>query len=255
MKKWVWIVVVASLLILILFYNLKKQQFEKVSPKMGPIVEVIYGLGKVKTDQKFEVKVGVLVTIQHVHVKEGEFVKKGQKLVSFESTGSVSTPIDGVVTAVYFVDGEAAFPQVPILRVDSLENKYIEVSLEQEAALRVKKDQKAIVTFENLRGENKIGKVLNLYPRNNEFISHIYVDQLDQQVLPSMTADVAIEVSKKDNALLVPINSIENGRIIVERNGKREKLNIKVGSIDGSWAEVLDGSIKESDLIILKKAK
>lgn len=227
--------------------------FDLVSPRKGQIVEAIYGLGKVKSDHKFEVKVGVITTLKEVYIREGDQVKKGSPLVRFEGTGLFTAPFDGTITNLFYQKGEAILPQIPVLKMEKLSDLFIEVSLEQDGALRVRKGQKAQVIFESIRNEKHYGIVNALYPKDDEFIARIDVDNLQSNILTGMTADVAIEVGRRENALLIPAASIQNGKVLIQQNGQKKKVTITIGNMDGSWAEVTSDNLKLGDLIYVKR--
>jgi multidrug efflux pump subunit AcrA (membrane-fusion protein) len=151
-----------------------------------------------------------------------------------------------------FIEGELALPQLPIMRLENLNNKYIEVSLEQDAALKVKKGQSAQIIFESLASEKLSGSVQNIYPKNGEFLARIEANDLKDSILPGMTADVVIKVGSKKNVLLIPVRSIIDGRLLRYRNEKTEKIEIKIGHTDGAWAQVVEGDIKINDQVIIK---
>lgn len=234
---------------------LRNKNENQVHPKRGPLVEAIYALGKVKSNRQFEVKIGVLENVQTLWVKEGDFVEKSQKLVKFAETAYFVAPFSGTITYLAVDEGETASPQTPLLRMEDLNDKYIEVSLEQSGALRVKKGQKTNVVFETLRGDKLSGIVETLFPKNDEFLAHIKVDGLKPNVLPGMTADVAILVGEKQDALLVPLNAVDNGKVMRIRENHREKVDVKIGGVDGQWAEVLEGDLLPSDFVQLPKEK
>ncbi|MCG6976727.1 MAG: efflux RND transporter periplasmic adaptor subunit [Acidiferrobacterales bacterium] len=233
-------------------YALTKNRADYVSPKYGPIVEAIYGLGKVKTDNVFEVKLGVIKTLQKLYVREGQVVKKGDPLVRFESDLLFRAPFSGTITNVAFHEDQYVFPQQTVVRLEDLSTKYIEVSLEQQGALRVKPGLPVRVVFESIRGEVLKGKVSAVFSRNDEFLAHIDVPLADN-ILPGMTADVAIEVDRKDKVLLVPLSAISDGRIKLKRDGKRKTVQLKIGSVDGNWAEVVEGDVSLEDQIIVPR--
>lgn len=229
-----------------------RNQFQTIHPKQGSIIEAVYGLGKVKSHKHYEVILGVMSTIQKKFVVEGQVVKKGDPLLRLEG-GIIHSPIDGTVTTVKYKDGEVALPQAPIIRVEDLFDCYIELSLEQQAALRVRKGQKALVSFESIRQKNLRGKVVAIFPKDDEFLAHIQVGSLNPGVLPGMTADVSIEIGNIDRAILVPIKAVANGSVSVKREGKWVKEKIEVGHVDGLNAQVLSENIKESDELRMKK--
>ena len=94
-----------------------------------------------------------------------------------------------------------------------------------------------------------------LIKKDNEFLTHISVEGLKRNVIPGMTADVSIIVGKQKNALLVPVSGLSNGHLLIKRDDKKRKVLVKIGGVDGDWAEVLDGDILESDLVLIKEKK
>ncbi len=221
--------------------------------KVGPVIEAVYGLGTVVPTRSFQIKIGVISNIRKLFVKEGDFVKAGQPLIELEQIALLAAPFSGTVTSIPFKVGETVFPQIPILTLMDLKDRYITVSLEQQGALRVKKGQKARIIFESLRGQKFIGSVRAIFPAENQFTVHIDVKDLPEEILPGMTADVAIEIDKRENVLLVPITAVNAGKIVIIRSGKKIKTDVKIGVIDGEFGEVISGDVKASDQILLPK--
>jgi macrolide-specific efflux system membrane fusion protein len=219
---------------------------------LGDVVESIYGLGTVSADQIFRVRTAVPLTVKKFFVKEGDLVQSKTPLVQLDENIMYS-PIDGTVTAVSTKLGELVTPQVAIVTVTNLGRLYLEVSLEQQSILRVKKDQPVAISFESLREEKFEGHVASVYPRDNQFIVRIELQKWPQGVLPGMTADVAILVGKKSNVLLIPLRSIVGGKVIRNRNGKKETITVQLGTVDGEWGEVLSDTISADDELIIRK--
>ncbi len=253
-KKYLLIIPVVVILAFILFrWNQNKKSFELVKPKVGPITEVIYGLGTVQSYYKFNFKSGVGKTLNALYVQEGQKVSKGTKLLRFEDGPTVSSPFDGTVLSIPYNVGENVFADRTVVSVEDLEKVFIESHLDQVASLRVKAGLKARISFENLRNELIEGQVTTLYPSMGQFIAKIEVKKLPKEILPGMTADVAIEVASKDRALLIPIKSISNKFITLIRNKDKQKHEVKLGIMDQEWAEEISGEIKEEDLILVRK--
>jgi multidrug efflux pump subunit AcrA (membrane-fusion protein) len=255
-KKLIGLLVLVIIIIIgttIGFY--KKKNITKLKVKKGDVLEAIYGLGKVQARQSFDVKVGIMTNVEKLFVQEGEKVEKGDKLIAFSSLSPFVAPFTGTVTLIELKVGEVALPQIPILRLENLEDKYIEVSLEQDAALRVQRDQKAQIIFDNSAGEKLSGVVKSVYPKRGEFIAHIESSSIPANILPGMTADVVIEVGKKKNVILIPVKAVTDARVVRLRNDKKEVIEVEIGSSDGIWAEVISGDIKESDQLVIKGKK
>lgn len=232
------------------FYSQKN--FEVVHPKRGNITEAIYGLGKVKSHKRFEIVLGVMTTVQKLFVDEGTDVKAGDPLIKLES-GTVRAPFSGTVTLVRQREGETALPQIPLLRIEDISDRYIELSLEQQAALRIRKGQNARISFETLRNKILTGKVSSIFPKEDEFLAHIQVPGMEVNVLPGMTADVTIEIGTIQDAILIPLSSVSNGMVTVKRKNKWVKEKINIGHVDGLNVQVLGDQLEETDLLRVQK--
>lgn len=220
--------------------------------RKGPIMESVYGIGTVTADKSFQLKPGVTTTVERLFVKEGDQVKRGQKLVDLDSA-RFSAPFDGTVTALPVKEGETVFAQSIVLVVVDLTHRYLVVSLEQRAALKVKQGQASRLSFEELRDESFEGLVESVYSNQSNFYVRISAPHLPPQILPGMTADVAISIAEKPDALLVPVAAIEKGVVLVHRGRSRQEVAIKTGVIDGETAEVVSGDLHEGDRLEIRR--
>lgn len=243
-----FIFLVATLLFLYKFYFSN----ETLKPKKGEVVESIYGLGTVSADHVYRVRVGIPLNLNKIFVKEGDLVHPNDSLIQLDEN-VMKTPIEGTVTTVSYKVGELVTAQVPIVTVTNLDQLYLEVSLEQQSILRIKKNQKVSVSFESLREEKCEGLVTSVYPRDNQFIVRIELKKWPAGVLPGMTADVAILIGQKTNVLLIPIKSIVAGQVTRIREGKKERVPVKLGIIDGEWGEVISENINAEDELQSRK--
>lgn len=230
-----------------------KKTYELISPKKGEVVEAIYGLGKVISDETFEVKVGVITTVEDRFVNEGDHVSLKQKLIELDGQRIFHAPFAGTVTKINYEKGEVITPQSVVLKLENLDKKYIEVSLEQDAALRVKAGMKTKITFESESQKKYEGIVSHVYPRDGEFITRVEVEGLASSILPGMTADVVIVVGKKEDVLLIPVKSVIDGKVTVKHEGKNKKVNVVTGNSDGMWVEVKEGDIHLDDQVMMKR--
>ncbi len=248
--------VVALVVLAAVLWGVRRQRsFEYVKPVRGEVTEAVYGLGKVKSIHRFEVKLGVLSTVKRLFVREGQHVRAGEKLIEFDSNALFRAPFEGTITLIHNYEGETALPQIPILRLEDLRQRFIELSLEQEGALRIKPGQVAKISFESVRGKTHPGKVTALFSREDEFLAHIEVEGLDEGVLPGMTADVTIEIGKISGALLVPVKAIQSGMVSVRRGGKRQKIKVEVDHVDGLMAEIKGDALSLSDEVLVPKSE
>jgi multidrug efflux pump subunit AcrA (membrane-fusion protein) len=235
------------------FWWSHSRKWIKAHPKSGPLVEAIYGLGKVRSAKVFEFKLGTTVGITKIHKSEGSQALKGDLLVEFADLSPLRAPFDGTITSLPYHEGENLFPQTPILRIEDLKQRFIEVSLEQQGAMRVQPGQRAKISFETLRNQVFEGTIQSRYPFNDQFLVRIDASELPDSIIPGMTGDVAITVSERDSVVQIPLNAVENGEVLRLRDGKKERVSVEIGAIDGTWGELKTGDLKPSDELLVRR--
>lgn len=222
--------------------------------KKGPVMLSVYGIGTVMANRSYQLKLGVMKTLNQLYVEEGDYVKKGQRLALMDNEVTVA-PFAGTVTFIPFKEGENVSNQSPVLSLVNLEDRYILVSLEQQGALRVKAKQKVRISFDTLRDNSYTGEVQSIYSNQGNFLARITVGDLPKRVLPGMTADVAIAIEENPEALLAPVAAVENGDTVWVRRGRGpvKEIKIKIGILDREWVEVVSGDLQEGDRVLIRK--
>jgi macrolide-specific efflux system membrane fusion protein len=220
-------------------------------PTRGEIVEAVYGLGIIKSDKTYHAKAAIVSSVAEFYVTEGQDVQKGQKLFITDQSALYRAPFTGKITDIPVTIGENLFPQTLILSLIDLRNLYLEVSLEQQAAMRLRKGMEAEITFEFFRNKKLRGKISSIYPKNDQFVARVLLDKWPAEVLPGMSADVAFNIARKKNTVLVPTKAIANGHIVIKRKGTSMKIKIDVGLSDENLTEVLSPELFPNDEVIL----
>ncbi len=244
---------IAITLVGIPFFLIFRNPPVTVTVKRGDLVEAVYSLGVVKSDNSYVLKFGISAGISELFVEEGNSVTVGQTLLTNDSGINFKSPIDGTITKLNLSKGEVAMPGIPVLEVTDLKKVYIQVSLDQESALRVKSGQIANLSFESLRGHTSKAIVKNIYPSQGQFLVRLDPEDLPQGILPDMTADVAIEIDKKSKVILVPLSAVDKGKVLRLRSGKKQKTEIKLGITNSEFGELIFGDLLESDALILPR--
>lgn len=204
----------------------------------APVVEAVYGLGTVTSNRIYHLKLGTTASILKLMVNEGEQVKTGQQLVEFTDMIAPKAPFSGTITDLPVNVGETVYPQTNVLTLVDLSQRYLLVSLEQQAALKVRPGQVVKISFESMRDTNLTGVVQSIYPNNNNFYVKIDVPNLPPQVLPDMTADVAI-VIKQSEETFVPSQAVHDKHITVLENNVERTIPVTIGSIEGKTTEII----------------
>ena len=122
-------------------------------PSQGEIIEAVYGLGTVESEENFSAKIGVTSSVVKFFVSEGQDVKQGQKLFKTDQGAIIYSPLNGRVTNIPVSIKENVFPQTTILSITNIEKLYLTVSLEQQAIMRIRPDLSAEISFEFFRNK------------------------------------------------------------------------------------------------------
>ncbi|TGK54687.1 secretion protein HlyD [Leptospira gomenensis] len=213
----------------------------------GPIVEKAYGLGTVHSLDTFRFRVAVPTKVTKVFVLEGDEVSPGQVLLQLEGLTPVRSPIRGIVSEIGYHEGEVAFQSFNAVEVLGTGSKYLLVALDEQILLSIRKGQKALVRFEGKPDESVLGVVRGTFSNSGQFFARIETERFPDGVLPGMTADVAIEVGKKENAVLVPRKYEKQHKIRIFRNGKSFPITFTPGLKSEHYVEVKDGDVRPGD--------
>tara|TARA_Y100001937_G_scaffold128452_3_gene205088 strand:+ start:350542 stop:351345 length:804 start_codon:yes stop_codon:yes gene_type:complete len=246
------VAIVAVPILLVLAFLLLGRNYETVNPRKGPIVEAVYGLGTVTPRRTFTVKTGVAGRIETIHARPGDQVGKGAPLIRTDSI-LFRAPFEGTVTSLMFEENEIVMPGSPILIMKTTKDHHVELIMDQESVLRIQPGLKAELSFESLRSRRIQGVVSRVYSSAGEFVVEVESDEMPEEVLPDMTADVAIEVARREDVMLIPQRAVQRGQVQVIRNGLKKRVPIKIGAADAEWVEVLDDSLQMDDRIIIPR--
>ncbi len=254
-KSWVFGLVGVLVLIAIgVTVRTKRQsaQIKLIEVVEGPVVEAIYGIGKVEALRRFQVKSGVPSGIMRLPIREGDTVKAGDVLVAFTEGSSIRAPFAGMITRVNYKLGESVFAGNIIAELIDPTNFELRVVLDQRAAMRVKTDQVAMLSFDGLRSEEFFATVRAVYSSESQFTILLSPKSLPTNVLEGMTADVSIEISKKEKGILVPVSSIHEKRVTRVREGQKAQIEIQTGLVNNDLVEVVSGDLRGGDKVEVK---
>lgn len=132
----------------------------------------------------------------------------------------------------------------------------IRVDISSSNILRVKKGQTAILRVAALPGQEFRGtiNVVNLAadPQTKKFGVEVAVDNPDLLLRPGTFGEVVLEVSTREDALVVPQEAIlDNNHVYIAQGGKAAKREVTLGLQNTALIEVLSG-LGEGDLVIVE---
>lgn len=139
-----------------------------------------------------------------------------RKLASLNSQLSnyyLRAPFSGTVDEIFIKEGEMAQPGVPMMRLVSLKNMYIEADVSETYLGEFKKGDSVTVYFpsmdRNLRSViSSVGQVIN--ENNRTFKVEVKLPDDDMLLRPNLLAVVKLQDFVERDALIVPTNLILN---------------------------------------------
>ena len=180
---------------------------------------------------------------------------------------SITAPFDGVITAVDVLPGDLVNPSNLAFRIDHLDNLLVDVSVSEVDINQIKVGQPVILAFDAILGKEYQGEVVEVSPVGVQqqglvsFEVTIKIIDADEEVRSGLTAAVQIVVRQVEDALLVPNRAVRwvKGEQVVylATAGKNsteadiQMIPVTLGASSDEFSELLDGELKEGDLIIL----
>lgn len=229
----------------------KSAEFDTVR-KMD-IAETVYALGTVTARNVYNLKIGISTSIRELYIHEGDSIKKNARLLSLAGLPDMYSPISGTITYICCNKGESVFPQIKILTITNLKDRYITLSLEEQSAVKVKPGQKAILSLESLGKISIPGIVQTVFPSEGQFTAHLIVNELPPEILPGMTADVAIETAFRKDAMVVRADAVKSGQVILKKNGTKKSIQVQTGISTPDHIEIISREITLGDTLFIVK--
>lgn len=173
---------------------------------------------------------------------------------------TLKSPLSGVVTAVTMEEGEMGTPGKPVLTVANGDSLKVFTHVVEGDLVRMENQAKAIVKFPGNTGE-VVSRVDKIYPALNANTRTAVVEipvppeaAETAGLQPGMSADVSIVLAQKEQALLVPVNSIkeqgEEDFVFVVKGKRAVKKKVETGIVGERQAEIITG-VSAGDRVVL----
>ena len=171
----------------------------------------------------------------------------------------VRAPISGLVTDIFYDEGETVNPGAPIIRVAKLETVITEIEVGDSEIPLFSEGLSARIqtrTFPDRVFEGRVSRIaLSTNPSARNFTIKIEIPNLEHLLKPGMFTTVDVVISEATNRVAVPADALvsENGSTFVYIiNGETaRKVPVVQGITSGTWVEV-SGEISESDIVVIE---
>ncbi|MFN6134686.1 MAG: efflux RND transporter periplasmic adaptor subunit [Bacteroidota bacterium] len=151
--------------------------------------------------------------------------------------------------------GELVMPQQPLIEIGQAESIEVELAIDESDIALVAVGQRVAFAIDALKGRVFSGTVTSITPRVSGMDKTVSVrasiESDGMQLLPGMSLEANIVVSRKERALVLPREFVPADRIVtVRRDGTEQRVRLNVGIEDLRFVEILSG-LNETDEVVL----
>lgn len=172
-----------------------------------------------------------------------------------------TSPIDGTLLTLDPEEGDSVFTEGRVAVIGSLSTMKVKILINEIDVPQVKEGQKAVVTLDAFPGQQFEGKVTSIAPEGKivenivVFETTIELPNPDDILLSGMTAETEIIIKSKDNAILIPLEALEEkgGKAWVSvkgPDGQPIRKEVKVGLRNNTQVEIAEG-LEEGEEVFL----
>lgn len=202
--------------------------------------------------------------VSEIHVKVGEKVTKGQRLLTIQpifvgsSPVAIPSPLTGFVTKQSVVLGQSVTPEAALMEVgDPTEILVRGVMYETPDVTKIQVGQSVRVTSSLIGSDALVGKVQRMdgaYDRGSRtFNVYALVNNPDRRLLANMQVVLSIEIATPADILTVPVKAIlgESGEqfVFVRSGSNFERRSVRLGAKFGNDREVLEGVFPDEEVV------
>jgi len=223
--------------------------------KSKELADEIYQKQKTLWDQKIGTE------MQYLQAKNGKesLEKKIATLNEQLDMYRIKAPFNGTIDEVLIKNGQIVGPGLPCMRIVDMSNLKIKADISETYSSLVNTGNRVKVTFPDVNRvlETKVSycsKVINLSTRTFGIEIQLPTDNIYK---PNMVCQIHVIDYKNDDALVVPINTVQNYNnksfvFIAVKSGTKnsaKKIEVKPGQSYDGRVEIL-GGLSKSDMLI-----
>lgn len=128
----------------------------------------------------------------------------------------------------------------------------IEAEVDEEDIPKVKAGQEALIRADAFPGQTLKGSVAAITPYGDPvartYRIHIALPA-DTPLISGMTSEINIVVSRRDDALLVPVTALSGGTVWTVENGRAKRVAVEIGTVGREMAEIRSGLAPEAVVV------
>ncbi len=168
---------------------------------------------------------------------------------------------DGTVTSVSAVEGYYVTRGSTAMRVDDMSRIYIPLNVPELDFSSVTSGTKVTVSVDAIPEKTYAGHLYSIADASEvsdyttAFSAMVEVDAPDSGMLAGMTAEIAVPVHEKNDAVLIPVSAItytnDTPYVTVVSGNVRQTLEVRLGIVLDQIAEVVSSNVKEGSKVVV----
>ncbi|MDD4179763.1 MAG: efflux RND transporter periplasmic adaptor subunit [Candidatus Margulisbacteria bacterium] len=240
-------------------------------PGIGDIEYKITLTGDIKADTEVNVRPRTAGRVEEIYVKEGDYVDKGDRLLSFVRGISlesdiyedmvVRAPITGVIGAQLVKVGEQITGMQgslsPVFTIYDIDTVKLYADVPEKVYSLVRRGTPAEIRLDAYPDRLFSGQVNNIRPVIDPLSRTTQIEfkmrNPGQKIKPGMFAKIDLILTKHYNIMVIPFDAVlgeEEKFVYVAENGQAVKKPVKLGLQQDENVEVL-GGLAASDKVIV----
>ena len=176
---------------------------------------------------------------------------------------SLIAPFDGIVAAVNYNVGDTA-GLTPAADIVDVSNLQVKVMIAEVDMGKIKVGETAQMTVDALPGKMYHAKVIAFSPVGMvtqgvvNYSVTVAITNLNRDLKPGMTANLAINVDRRENVLLVPTRAVRTQgnqkTVTVEYKGQSIQVPVSTNLSNDTQVEITNG-LQEGDVVVLNQTQ
>lgn len=155
----------------------------------------------------------------------------------------IRSAIAGRVYDILKEEGEIVAPQAPLAVIGAADSFMLELQADEYDIVKIKTGQQVLVTMDSHEGQVFEATVSRIIPIMNEQSRSVVLEanfiRQPDRLIPNLTAEANIIISKKDSALTIPRSYLAGDTAVVVEGNKLRKVT--TGLKDYRKVEITDG--------------
>lgn len=204
---------------------------------------------------------GAMAKSQLEQVESGYLqAKNALELRRIELSGyTITSPIDGVVSAINATIGNFATAQAPFAIVSKTEKLILKTNVNEKEVKNLRANQEVEMEVAGFPQKKFVGKIRSVAPTMDQqtraFPLEIELDNKEKLIQAGAFAKASLQVEFKDEILLIPSEAViirgNEARVFIIEDGRAQPKTIEIGISNNIMTEVISG-LEEGDQVITK---